>query len=536
LAGLSWYGIANSVALVRELGKYLQYELCNLDDTQVNLKTLAALLLLVCTAASAETTPRLIVNANLLSPERTDVLPDAWVRIDSGAIVEVGSGAVDTSGFDVIDAGGGYLIPGLIDSHVHLYHATGLKRKYTSNFDALYEEYMQQQPRSFLYFGFTSVIELNADAESNLRFESAPLHPRLFHCGQGVILSDGFMALELEDASIEEFNPGYLIDHYSGGLVPQDADARKHTPVAVVDYVRDKGGRCIKLYYEEALWWPGGAPEFRLPSVEIVRDIVTAAHAVHMPVVLHATTPAGHRFAADAGVDILAHGMWEWPDQSFDAPEPKPEYRRIAKRIANTGIKMQPSFSTIRNAASLFDPDLLSDPAWRHAVPDIYLDYLRTDAQKQRDAFIAMFGSQLAQNTSLKDRPSQMSAFNSRYERLVGEMDANGAELLFGTDTAVGGFGWASPPGLAACWEMRAWVRAGISLRSLFESMTIANARAFGLDGEIGTIEAGKRADLLVLADNPLVDVSAYDTIKIVILGGNEIQRDSLSAQTAKPR
>jgi imidazolonepropionase-like amidohydrolase len=126
-----------------------------------------------------------------------------------------------------------------------------------------------------------------------------------------------------------------------------------------------------------------------------------------------------------------------------------------------------------------------------------------------------------------------MSAFNSRYERLVGEMDANGAELLFGTDTAVGGFGWASPPGLAGYWEMRAWVRAGISLRSLFESMTIANARAFGLDGEIGTIEAGKRADLLVLADNPLVDVSAYDTIKIVILGGNEIQRDSLSAQYA---
>ena len=533
MAGLSWYGIANSVALVRGLGKYMKYEPHNLDDTNLNLKTLATLLLLICITASAETAPKFIVNANLLSPERPYVLPDAWVRIDSGAIAEVGSGAVDTSGFDVIDAEGGYLIPGLIDSHVHLYHATGLNRKYTGNFDALYEAHMQQQPRSFLYFGFTSVVELNADAETNSRFESAPLHPRLFHCGQGVILSDGFMALELEGASIEEFNTGYLIDHYSGGLVPQDADARKHTPVAVVDYVRDQGGRCIKLYYEEALWWPGGAPEFRLPSVEIVRDIVTAAHAVRMPVVLHATTPAGHRFAADAGVDILAHGMWEWPDQSFDAPEPKPEYGRIARRIADTGIKMQPTFSTIRNTASLFDPDLLSDSAWRHAVPHIYLDYLRTDAQKQRDAFIAMFGSQLAQSTSLEDLPSQMSAFNSRYERLVGEMDANGAELLFGTDTAVGGFGWASPPGLAGYWEMRAWVRAGISLRSLFESMTIANARAFGLDGEIGTIEAGKRADLLVLADNPLVDVSAYDTIKIVILGGNEIQRDSLSAQYA---
>ena len=506
-------------------------KLLNQDDTKLNQKTLAALSLLICAAAFGETAPKLIVNVNLLSPERTTALPDAWVRIDNGTIAEVGTGAVDTSGFDVIDAEGGYLIPGLIDSHVHLYHATGLKRKYTDDFDALYDAYMEQQPRSFLYFGFTSVIELNADAASNSRFELAPLHPRLIHCGPGVILSDGFMALELEGAPIEEVSPGYLIDHYSGGLVPQDADARRHSPQAAVEYVSEQGGRCIKLYYEEALWWPGGAPEFRLPSVEIVRDVVTASHARGMPVVLHATTPGGHGFAVDAGVDVLAHGMWEWPDQFFDAPDPKPEYKRIAKRIADSDIRLQPTFSTIRNTASLFDPNLLSDSAWPHAVPDAYLDYLRTDAQQQREAFVAVFGSQLAQNTSLEDLPSQMAAFVSRYEKLVRDMDANDANLLFGTDTAVGGFGWASPPGLAGYWEMRAWVRAGISLRTLFESMTIANARAFGLDGEVGTIEAGKRADLLVLVENPLVDVSAYDTIKIVKLGGNEIQRDSLSAR-----
>jgi len=65
----------------------------------------------------------------------------------------------------------------------------------------------------------------------------------------------------------------------------------------------------------------------------------------------------------------------------------------------------------------------------------------------------------------------------------------------------------------------------------LFESLTIGNARAFGLEREIGTIEAGKRADLLILAANPLEDIKAYDSIRSVILSGKIIPRDSLSAR-----
>jgi hypothetical protein len=222
--------------------------------------------------------------------------------------------------------------------------------------------------------------------------------------------------------------------------------------------------------------------------------------------------------------------MWEWPDQLFDDPDPKPDYQRIAKRIANSDTGLQPTFSTIRNTASLFDLDLLNDPVWAHAIPAAYLDYLRTAAQQQREDFIARFGSQLLPDNSVEDLPSLMAAFNSRYEKLIGEMETTGARLLFGTDTAVGGFGWASPPGLGGYWEMQAWVRAGIPLNALFESMTIGNARAFGLDRDLGTIEAGKRADLLVLAGNPLLDVAAYDTIRVVILGGQQIRRESLSS------
>ena len=491
--------------------------------------TLAAVLTVAGGQFGAAST-KFIKNVTLLSPERSAPLLDAWVRIDEGTITAVGTGTVDTSGSDVIDANGGYLIPGLIDSHVHLYHATGLKRRYTKKFDSLYSAFMDQQPRSFLYFGFTSVVELNAKANTNLRFEAAPVHPRLYHCGQGVILSDGFMALELEGAPIEQVYSGYLIDHHAGGYVPEAADPKLHSPVAVVDNVRRQGGRCVKLYYEEALWWPGGVPDFRLPSAEIVRDIVSAAHAQNMPVVLHATTPNGHSFALETGVDVLAHGMWEWPGQGFAAPEPRADYAQVAKAVAQSNVRLQPTFSTIFNTASLFDPDLLGDPAWAHVVPTDYLRYLHHDAQQQRDNFLAMFGPQFAEDTSVEHVPSAMAAFASRYEKLIGAMAADDANMLFGTDTAVGGFGWASPPGLAGFWEMQAWHRVGVPLKTLFGSLTIGNARVFGLDRELGTIEAGKLADLLILTSNPLEDVMAYDTIDRVILGGEVFERSSLSA------
>lgn len=89
----------------------------------------------------------------------------------------------------------------------------------------------------------------------------------------------------------------------------------------------------MKLHYEEALWWPGGAPAFSLPSKDIVRDIIQEAHKVGIPVLLHATTPKAHEFALDVKVDILAHGLWEWPDQDFDDTEPDTYIANLARRI-----------------------------------------------------------------------------------------------------------------------------------------------------------------------------------------------------------
>ncbi len=473
----------------------------------------------------------LITNAVLISPEREKPLQGAWLAINGDRIVAVGDGAPPAGASEIIDAQGKYLIPGLIDSHVHLYHATGLKRRYTDDFDRLYAAYMAQQPRSFLYYGFTSIIELNSDEEANARFLSSPQRPRLFHCGQGVILSDGFMAMELGATSVGEAYPGYLIDTYRDAPAPPGADPAAHTPEAAVRHIKDSGGRCVKAYYEEALWWPGDEPPaFSLPTPEIMRDLVGEAHHQDMPVILHATTPAGHEFALATGVDILAHGMWEWPGQAFDAPEPQETYADIASRIAASETWLQPTFASIRNTASLFNEAVLADPRWVNAVPSSYMDYLKGDAQKQRDMFLAVFEHKLRENGETAPVPALQRAFNLRYQRLIGKMAENGANLTFGTDTAVGAFGWASPPGLAGLWEIGIWDAAGIDPETIFKALTINNASAFGLSDDLGTLEAAKLADLLLLRENPLEDVSAYDTIELVITGGSVIDRQSLSA------
>lgn len=105
----------------------------------------------------------------------------------------------------------------------------------------------------------------------------------------------------------------------------------------------------------------------------------------------------------------------------------------------------------------------------------------------------------------------------------------NHARLLFGTDTPSAPI-YTNPPGLNGFYEMRRWIAAGVSTRQLLQAATIENARILHLDREIGTIEKGKRAHLLLLRANPLDSVEAWNNIETVFLAGKAIPRETLAA------
>jgi imidazolonepropionase-like amidohydrolase len=102
--------------------------------------------------------------------------------------------------------------------------------------------------------------------------------------------------------------------------------------------------------------------------------------------------------------------------------------------------------------------------------------------------------------------------------------------LILGSDTpGVDGFG--NPPGLNGRLELQDWAEAGVPLPMIFRAATLENAKALGLSQELGSIEIGKSADMLLLKRNPLASISAYDSIQTIFLNGEAIARETLETR-----
>jgi len=70
----------------------------------------------------------------------------------------------------------------------------------------------------------------------------------------------------------------------------------------------------------------------------------------------------------------------------------------------------------------------------------------------------------------------------------------------------------------------------GKAIRVPVGGAALDNAKALGISRELGSIEVGKRADLLLLKDSPLISIAAYDSIETIVLNGEPIARESLRA------
>jgi imidazolonepropionase-like amidohydrolase/Tol biopolymer transport system component len=83
--------------------------------------------------------------------------------------------------------------------------------------------------------------------------------------------------------------------------------------------------------------------------------------------------------------------------------------------------------------------------------------------------------------------------------------------------------------GLAAHWEIRGFVRGGMTPLQALKTATINPARYLGMDGDIGSIEAGKLADLLIVDGNPLDDIEVTDKVAYVVLNGRVYEGGTLA-------
>ena len=139
------------------------------------MKNVPLLLLVAFFANPASAADLLIEHVTVLSPEQAQPLADRTVLIRDGRIVSVGQQRV-TARPDArkIDGRGKFLTPGLMDSHVHVSDSAGIPPLGDEpELVALRDAYQRQQPRSYLYFGVTQLLDLAQFGERHAAFRES---------------------------------------------------------------------------------------------------------------------------------------------------------------------------------------------------------------------------------------------------------------------------------------------------------------------------------------------------------------------------
>lgn len=364
------------------------------------------------------------MNGTIIDGTGAQPVPDGHALIAGGRIVSVGTGTPAVPpGTTVIDAGGGTIMPGLIDTHVHVARGIFAGEPGTIEPGAL---------MPWLTAGMTTLrdiatppgafpeVKQAADAQT-----AAGQAPRVVWAGPLVTAVGGYPFPVARYASV-------------GEDVGSADEARQ-----LVTRLADGGARVIKLGLEQGYYGDDGWP---LLSLEIVQAITETAHSRGMRVTAHVTSMDEVRLALDGGVDDLAH-----------APlEPIPE--------------------------------------------EILQEMLRK-------------GTGMATTATVWGGPgaSTQAAMNAkRYA------DAGGT-VSIATDFGCCGQAAGLQPYL---YEMEFLRASGMTPMQLVVAATRNGAILSGLGEELGTIEPGKIADIIVVNGDPLADIAVLSDVSAVVLEG----------------
>jgi hypothetical protein len=206
----------------------------------------------------------------------------------------------------------------------------------------------------------------------------------------------------------------------------------------------------------------------------------------------------------------------------------------LAMAIAKAGIAIQPTVQVLYGEQEELNPEFFNNPQLQHAMPQALATWYQSAAGQWMKSVLAEQIDRAATSPAALYAATKL-AYQWPLEtvrRMTRQLQQYGAPLRFGSDTPSGPL-YTQFAGVNGRWEMDRWLEMGLSLPQLFTAMTIDNARALGLQASIGSVGVGARADLLLLQENPLLSVHAYDTIATVILHGHPHERQCLSARNA---
>ena len=421
------------------------------------LRTTAVAGVLLAGTASAQTTPLVVIHAGtLIDRPGEPVRQGATVVIRGDRIESVSNGfTAPPPGATLIDLKDRTVLPGLIDSHVHLTSDTGgeaglVERVRSSPADNAFRA--AANGRKTLMAGFTTVRNLGDGGGATLALREAvergtELGPRIVDAGRSISTTAGHM--DARSGLNEDLAQAVSDDNVCDGVescrhavrlqIRRQVDVIK---IATTGGVNSGTGRAKMVFDDE------------------VKALVDTAHMYGRKVAVHAHGVAGVNAALAAGADSIEHGT-EMDDESV----------RLFKK---SGAYYVPTLSTVNGYIerltanpNAYDPKVLAQIKWRIGIT----------GQSVRKAYPA------------------------------------GVKIAFGTDAGVSKHGKNAD-------EFEAMVKYGMTPVSAIVAATKNAADLLGMSKDIGSIEAGKYADLIAVSGDPLADVTVLKRVAFVMKGG----------------
>ncbi len=394
----------------------------------------------------------LLTNAGMINLTTGDV-QEVSVIAEDGRIKEVGQGP-KAAGADILDARGGFLLPGLSDAHVHVTAAT-----------ASFPELTRWSPyyagaraagilEAMLMRGFTTVRDAGG-ADFGLAQAVAEGHlrgPRILFCGQAISQTGGHGDMRSPGENFEACvcSPGL------GRVVDGVPEVRR----ACRDEIR-KGASQIKIMASGGISSPTDRITSSQFSMEEIRAAVEEAENAGLYVMAHAYMPESIRRAVECGVRSIEHG--NLIDEA------------TAEFMAEKGAWLVPTMSTYEA--------------------------------------IALEGVEAGMPEDMQVKVHEVIDAGKRNLAMA---HGKGVKMAYGTDLL---------------GDMQKHQMMEVSLRAEFmsplevlQSATLRAAELFRMEGEIGQVAPGARADLLVYDANPLDDLAVLQDpdkrLKLIVKDG----------------